>query len=94
MVESDLRKRPPAVRFNSSLDTKLPSSPVFGPPDSLEPGPGPAIERIDATLPPVHAPSKMSEAPRSPLAQHFNEFHGLIVQIGKHHCLKKRTSLR
>ena len=36
-----------------------------------------------------HAPSVMSQAPRSPLAQVYNEMHGLIVTVGKHYCLKK-----
>ena len=54
-----------------------------------EPGPGPAPELPARSIPAVHEPSPMSEFPRSPLAQVFNEFHGLIVQTGKHHCLKK-----
>jgi endonuclease-3 related protein len=36
----------------------------------------------------VHPPSRMSLAARSPQAQVFNEVHGLIVGIGKKHCLK------
>lgn len=39
--------------------------------------------------PPKHAPSPMSQAKRSTLAQRFNDFHGLIVQVGKHYCLKQ-----
>jgi len=35
-----------------------------------------------------HSPSPMSLAPRSPLAQVYNEMHGLIVAVGKHYCLK------
>ena len=50
---------------------------------ALEPGPGPAEE---ALIPTTHPPSKMSETPRSTLAQHYNEFHALIVQVGKHYC--------
>lgn len=35
---------------------------------------------------PMHPPSRMSRAPRKELAQHFNEFHGLIVRVGKDFC--------
>lgn len=35
-----------------------------------------------------HSPSRMSVASRSPLAQVFNELHGLIVSVGKQYCLK------
>ena len=35
-----------------------------------------------------HLPSPMSLAKRSPLAQVFNEMHGLIVGVGKQYCLK------
>jgi endonuclease III related protein len=50
---------------------------------AVEPGPGPAKE---TTIPSVHQPSRMSGAPRSKLAQEYNEFHALIVQVGKHYC--------
>jgi endonuclease III related protein len=36
----------------------------------------------------AHAPSPASRMRRSPLAQTFNEMHGLIVKVGKKHCLK------
>jgi adenine-specific DNA glycosylase len=32
----------------------------------------------------------MSRALRSPLAQLYNDMHGLIVAIGKHYCLKNQ----
>jgi endonuclease III len=32
----------------------------------------------------------MSTAQRSPLAQVYNEMHGLLVQVGKHYCLKQQ----
>jgi endonuclease-3 related protein len=35
-----------------------------------------------------HSPSAMSRAFRSPLAQAFNDMHGLIVAAGKRYCLK------
>lgn len=43
---------------------------------------------VFAAPPAVHPPSAMSEAPRSALAQTYSEFHGLIVQAAKQHCLK------
>jgi len=38
-----------------------------------------------------HPPSAMSEAPRPPLVQVFNEMHGLIVGVGKNYCLKSQS---
>jgi len=35
-----------------------------------------------------HRPSAMSMARRTPLAQVYNEMHGLMVAAGKQHCLK------
>jgi endonuclease-3 related protein len=40
--------------------------------------------------PQVHHASAMSAAQRSPLAQVYNEMHGLLVQVGKHYCLKQQ----
>jgi endonuclease-3 related protein len=40
--------------------------------------------------PQVHEASTMSTALRSPLAQTYNEMHGLLVQVGKHYCLKQQ----
>jgi len=37
-----------------------------------------------------HLPSPMSLAKRSPLAQVFNDMHGLIVGVGKQYCLKSK----
>jgi endonuclease-3 related protein len=39
--------------------------------------------------PPPHSPSPMSRARRVPLAQVYNDMHGLIVAVGKHYCLKQ-----
>lgn len=36
----------------------------------------------------AHAPSRMSQTSRSPLAQVFNDMHGLLVGVGKNYCLK------
>jgi endonuclease-3 related protein len=37
-----------------------------------------------------HEASAMSTAQRSPRAQVYNEMHGLLVQVGKHYCLKQQ----
>jgi len=37
----------------------------------------------------VHEPSAMSTAQRSSLTQVYKEMHGLLVQTGKHYCLKQ-----
>jgi endonuclease-3 related protein len=39
--------------------------------------------------PAVHYPSAISTGSRPELAQRYNEFHALLVQVGKHYCLKK-----
>jgi endonuclease-3 related protein len=53
-----------------------------------------ANETIDATpqrpLGTSHRPSRVSTAVRTPLAQTFNEMHGLIVGVGKNYCLKSQ----
>lgn len=56
------------------------------------------VARLPATLNDVnrrtsfpdtaHVPSAMSLAPRSPVAQVYNDMHGLIVTAGKQFCLK------
>lgn len=38
----------------------------------------------------AHAPSRMSRAKRTALAQVYNETHALIVGVGKHYCKKSR----
>jgi endonuclease-3 related protein len=38
----------------------------------------------------VHPPSAMSTAPRTALAQVYNDLHGLIVGVGKHYCKKSQ----
>lgn len=38
-----------------------------------------------------HKPSRMSLAKRDAKAQIYNEMHGLIVQVGKRHCLKSKA---
>ena len=40
--------------------------------------------------PMAHAPSPMSRAQRPPLAQVYNDMHGLIVAAGKQHCFKSK----
>ncbi|MGA9565054.1 MAG: base excision DNA repair protein [Candidatus Korobacteraceae bacterium] len=53
------------------------------------PLPSQTSEALDPKRPTVHPPSAMSTAARSPLAQAFNEMHGLFVQAGKHYCVKR-----
>ena len=36
-----------------------------------------------------HRPSAISRQQRSSWAQHLNEFHALLVQVGKRHCHKR-----
>ena len=38
--------------------------------------------------PPTHPVSAVSGGTRGELAQRYNEFHALLVQVGKHYCLK------
>lgn len=38
----------------------------------------------------AHRPSTMSTAKRSALVQIYNEMHGLIVVVGKSHCMKSK----
>jgi endonuclease-3 related protein len=40
--------------------------------------------------PRAHEASAMSTAQRTPLVQVYNEMHGLLVQVGKHYCLKQQ----
>lgn len=42
--------------------------------------------RIRRRGPVPHSPSTMSMVKRTPLAQVYNEMHGLLVQAGKHYC--------
>ena len=54
----------------------------------------PRIENQDlgAVYRPVpHPPSPMSTVHRPPLAQVYNDMHGLIVAAGKHYCLKAQA---
>jgi endonuclease-3 related protein len=46
--------------------------------------------KLDKKRPEAHAPSAMSTMPRAPLAQVYNEMHGLMVQVGKHYCRKQQ----
>jgi endonuclease III related protein len=68
--------------FEQSLRTALPLQQSF---DTT------LTEQI-ATSPPAsrHRPSRISAAKRTALAQVFNEMHGLIVGVGKTHCLKSQ----
>ena len=54
-----------------------------------EPSPGVTHAKLEPQRPAAHPPSAISTAPRAPLAQVYNEMHGLFVQLGKHYCHKK-----
>jgi endonuclease III related protein len=52
-------------------------------------GPSPSpLDTLSKQRPTIHPPSAMSLANRSPRSQTYNEMHGLLVQVGKHYCLK------
>jgi endonuclease-3 related protein len=55
-----------------------------------ESSPASVGESLDPKRPQVHPPSAMSTALRPPMAQRYNEMHGLFVQLGKHYCAKQR----
>ena len=63
------------------------------PPEDDENGkparPEPRPQGPQPPCPEIHQPSAISAAYRSELAQRYNEFHALLVQVGKHYCLKK-----
>jgi endonuclease III related protein len=55
----------------------------------LAPSPAATRPRLEAGTPgAAHPPSPVSTAPRSAVAQVYNEMHGLIVGVGKHFCKK------
>jgi endonuclease-3 related protein len=50
-------------------------------------------QKSETALPtPAHPPTAMSLAHRSPLAQIYNDMHGLIVATGKQYCVKTEPS--
>lgn len=52
-------------------------------------GPDRMTQALENAVPSLaHPPSAMSLAHRTPLAQIYNDMHGLIVATGKHYCLK------
>ncbi len=56
----------------------------------LEPGTD-GVVRTTPSTPPLratHSPSPMSMRKRSAVTQTYNDMHGLIVNVGKHFCLK------
>lgn len=64
----------------------------IGQSQALEPNPlGSAAPALSNSAPRRHSPSRMSRAKRSAEAQIYNEMHGLIVQVGKHFCLKSKA---
>jgi endonuclease III related protein len=57
---------------------------------ALSDGVKPATNSPDLLQGARHSPSRMSLAARTPQAQVFNDMHGLLVGVGKNHCLKSR----
>jgi endonuclease-3 related protein len=53
-------------------------------------GLGPASKPDLGTARSPHPPSPLSRAKRSPITQIYNQMHGLIVAVGKDHCLKSQ----
>lgn len=51
----------------------------------------PFADEKSAAGPRPHPPSRMSQSTRSETAQVYNEMHGLLVQVGKHYCLKSKA---
>ena len=58
---------------------------------SLDPNPFSSSRGDPGSTPKRHSPSRMSRGKRSAEAQIYNEMHGLIVQVGKHYCLKSKA---
>jgi endonuclease-3 related protein len=55
-----------------------------------QPEPLPASRTVVSIRGAAHQPSAMSTAARTPLAQVYNEMHGLIVGVGKNYCRKSQ----
>jgi len=49
-----------------------------------------STDRVTGPTGSCHPPSRISETGRSPLAQVFNEMHGLFVGVGKNYCQKSQ----
>jgi endonuclease-3 related protein len=64
---------------------------VDAPDDTVRLRAGVHARPSDAIGSAAHPPSRMSMAKRAPLAQVFNEMHGLIVSAGKQYCLKSKA---
>jgi endonuclease-3 related protein len=69
--------------FERTLSDSRESSPRIG----SDPAPTAHVKTLRGVS---HAPSPMSRATRSVLAQTYNDMHGLIVSVGKHYCLKSK----
>jgi endonuclease-3 related protein len=57
---------------------------------ALSVGLKPATHSSDLLQGAGHSPSHISLAARTPLAQVFNDMHGLLVGVGKNYCLKSK----
>jgi endonuclease-3 related protein len=79
LVERSLRSGPPEARGI------IPDDIVQGDiQDNIQGDPAATADR-----PGTHDPSAISTTYRPALVQRYNEFHALLVQVGKHYCLKK-----
>ena len=75
LVERSLRSVPPEARGIIPCD--IIQGDIQGDPATTGDRPG------------IHDPSAISITYRPALVQRYNEFHALLVQLGKHYCLKK-----
>ena len=48
------------------------------------------LDKLSKLRPSAHPPSAVSLTKRSTRSQAYNEMHGLLVQVGKHYCLKSK----
>jgi endonuclease-3 related protein len=91
LVRPDAKYDEIRTMIEDAFRNPLGQSSLSAPPQpsrTMESGPVLAKETL---IPTVHPPTKMSGTPRSLLAQNYNEFHALIVQVGKHYCLSREA---
>jgi endonuclease-3 related protein len=87
LFESSAAKTLSPPRRRENLKSNL-NRPLVAPEDVPESLGVSAISKTPAGC--SHRPSRVSSAKRESLVQVFNEMHGLIVGVGKNHCLKSQ----